>query len=146
MQESSEQIIHGMKCLYSRHKKRFEIIMSTGTHQRFNGKSRTEVELQFWNYLHCRTRMMGEASASEKSVKDLLTILDMPARPIRISSGHIRRMPYRRESWIVRRSIGESGKVYFGTYHNEASAMAASRRLCELINEEVERRIIVRKG
>ena len=140
------EIIHGTRCIVTIAKKKAEIAMCTGSRQRFCGKTRAEAELQLWNYLHCRPRMRGETSITEEHVKALLRTLDMPEERVRISSEHYKQNQVYRNSFAVRRSIGMDGKIYFGTYHNEHAAKAASIRLCELINEEIDRRIIVRKS
>ena len=120
--------------------------MCAGSRRKFRGKNKSEAELQLWNYLHCRPIMRGEAAITEERVKALLGTLDMPECHVRISSGHYKQNPVYRESFTVRRSIGVDGKIYFGTYHNEHAAKAASIRLCELINEEIDRRHFVRKS
>ena len=137
--------IYGAKCIVAVMKNRVEISMCTGSKQRFNGKTNAEAELQLWNYLHMKPKMRGEAAVNEEEIKSLLSTLDMPKEHVKVNSGHYKQHAIYGKSYTVRRSIGTEGKIYFGTYHNEHAAKAASIRLCELINEEIDRRHFVRK-
>lgn len=137
--------IQGKPCIVVSTKNRVTITLRTGNRQSFSGKTATEAELQLWNYLHRKPKRRGDAGITEAEIISLLGTLDMPKQHIRISAGHIYQHPIYPTSWTVRRSIGEEGKIYFGTYRNEHAAKAASIRLCELINQEIDRRHFVRK-
>jgi hypothetical protein len=137
--------IHGTPCIVVATKNRVTITMRTGNRQSFSGKTAPEAELQMWNWMHQKPVIKGSERSLEIEVRSLLSTMDMPKEHVRISAGNIKRMPYQRESWMVRRSVGTEGKIYFGSYHNERAAKAASIRLCEMINAEIDRRIIVRK-
>ena len=137
--------IQGKPCIVVSTKNRVTITLRTGNRQSFAGKTAPEAELQLWNYLHRKPKRRGDAGITEADIMSILGSLDMPKQHIRISAGHIHQHPVYSTSWTVRRSIGEEGKIYFGTYRNEHAAKAASIRLCELINQEIDRRHFVRK-
>ena len=141
-----EKTVHNVRCNITWSQKKVEITARCGGFVKFVGKTEQEAEMQLLNWINRRPRMRDEAAITEEYVKSLLGTLDMPKSHIRISSGHYKQNPVYRESFTVRRSIGADGKIYFGTYHNEHAAKTASIRLCELINEEIDRRIIVRES
>ena len=144
--EFREEIIHSTRCIVSIIGRRVEIAMCAGSRRKFRGKNKAEAELQMWNYLHSKPTLKGESAITEERVKILLGTLDMPESHIRISSEHYKQNQIYTNSFTVRRSVGADGKIYFGTYHNEHAAKSASIRLCELINEEIDRRHFVRKS
>jgi len=139
------KIIHGTRCTVTGTKNGVEIDMCVGAKQRFKGKNYIEAEQQMWNWMRHKPGKKGGGQEIEDETRKALSALDMPKEHIRVSDGYARQHPIYRSSWTVRRSLGHTQKIYFGTYRNEHAAKAASIRLCELINEEVDKRHFVRK-
>ena len=142
--DANIRTVHGVECIVAIHP-RYVVLTTTRMRHEFRGRNEDEVRIQLFNWLHRKPRMKTDGPRDiETDARELLQTIRLPPQPVRESSGHYRRSSCRRESWHVSRDLTISHwdrvSIYFGSYRSEHLAKAASIRLCQIINEEIEKR------
>ena len=135
----------GMDCVFVQKSKTVTLDV-VGKNKGFMGKTKEEVVGKLWDWITRKPvkRLIEPERRPVQFDADTLRFalrgMELPSRPIQITSRHVHRSKCKRESYYVRRSIGATGKIYFGTYHAREDAEQASVLLCNIINEEIGRR------
>ncbi len=135
----------GMDCVFVQKSKTVTLDV-VGKNKGFEGKTKAEVVGKLWDWINHKPvkklikPLKRPAQFDTDSLRFALRDMELPSRPVKINPGHVYRSKCRRESYFVRRQIGATGKIYFGTYHTRKEAERASVLLCNIINEEIRRR------
>ena len=119
-----------------------------GKNKGFSGENKAEVVRKLFDWVNRKPvkrlikpekrPVQFDADSLRYALKDM----KLPSRLIRVSPDYVYRSKCKRESYFVRRQIGRTGKIYFGTYHTRKEAVQASLLLCSIINEEIKCRQI----
>lgn len=136
--------ICGVKCFVEHGPRKVVITVTEPRRHEIEASDLKEGALLLGHWLYQRGATRGKVDQHahlEQSVRQALKLMRLPKDPVPISGRHV--VPSskgKRPRFVVRRAMygHKDQKIYFGTYTTEHRAAEMSRRLCEIINEEIE--------
>ena len=134
--------LFGLQCMIEVRKR--HVVLTSSSPRRYATEAHTIDEAVFLLGQMVNRKPIGSRRRDgnlhlEEVVRASLMVMMLPLQPIPITERHV--VPSKGR-YIVRRNMygHRQQRLYFGTYMTPHAAAEASKRLCEIINEEIERR------